>query len=104
MAMSVAMLWRSHNELDWPFANSVADPESRRPRACVHICCFSHMGFAQQTDISCVAPPNMAHRVHLQFLSSRQGKKEVSDYVQQLRTRLAAMQLGLPPEAVQVTI
>ena len=33
MAMSVAMLWRSHNELDWPFANSVADPESRHPRA-----------------------------------------------------------------------
>ena len=38
------------------------------------------------------------------FLASRQGKRELSDYVQELRTLLAAMQLDPLPEAVRVTI
>ena len=38
------------------------------------------------------------------FLSTCQGKKELSDYVQELRTLIAAMQLDPLPELVLVTI
>ena len=38
------------------------------------------------------------------FLSARQGRKELSDYVQELRTLIAAMQLDPLPEMVLVTI
>ena len=38
------------------------------------------------------------------FLSVRQGKKKLSDYVQELRTLIAAMQLDTLPEMVLVTI
>ena len=38
------------------------------------------------------------------FLAARQGKKELSDFVQELRTLIAAMQLEPLPEAVLVTI
>ena len=50
------------------------------------------------------APPNQAYRVRSHFLSSRQGKEKLSDYVQALRTLLAAMQLDPPPEEVRVTM
>uniref|UniRef100_A0AAV1VHB8 Retrotransposon gag domain-containing protein n=1 Tax=Peronospora matthiolae TaxID=2874970 RepID=A0AAV1VHB8_9STRA len=50
------------------------------------------------------SPPNQANRVRSRFLSTRQGKNELSDYVQELRTIMAAMQSDPLPEAVHVTI
>ena len=50
------------------------------------------------------APINQAYRVLSRFLSARQGKKELSDYVQELRTLIAAMQLDPLPEMILVTI
>ena len=50
------------------------------------------------------APPNQAYRVRSRHLSSRHGKKELSDYVQGLKTLVAAMQLDPLPEEVRVTI
>ena len=50
------------------------------------------------------APPNHAYRVRSRFLASRQGNKQLSDYVQELRTLLAAMQLDPLSEEVRVTI
>ena len=50
------------------------------------------------------SPPNRAYRVRSHFLSTRQGKNELTDYVQELRTLMAAMQSDPLPEAVHVTI
>ena len=50
------------------------------------------------------APPTQAYRVRSRFLSTRQGKNELTDYVQEIRTLIAAMQLDSLPEVVCVTV
>ena len=50
------------------------------------------------------SPPNQSYRVRSRFLSTRQGKNELTEYVQELRTLMAAMQSHPLPEAVHVTI
>ncbi|CAI5713542.1 unnamed protein product [Peronospora farinosa] len=45
-----------------------------------------------------------AYRVRSRFLATRQGKKELSDYVQELRSLIAAMQQDPLAEEVRVTI
>ncbi|CAI5714203.1 unnamed protein product [Hyaloperonospora brassicae] len=49
------------------------------------------------------SPPNQAYRVRSRFLSTRQGNNELTDYVQELRTLMAAMQSDPLPETVCVT-
>ena len=50
------------------------------------------------------SPPNQAYHVLSSFLSTRQGKNELTDYVQELRTLMAAMQSDPLPETVYVTV
>ena len=49
-------------------------------------------------------PPNLAYRVRSRFLVCRQGNGELSDFVQELRALLAAMQWDHLSEEVRVTI
>ncbi|KAE9011571.1 hypothetical protein PR001_g15882 [Phytophthora rubi] len=50
------------------------------------------------------SPPNHAYRVRSKFLATGQGKKELVDYVQELRTLIAGMFADPLPEAVTVTV
>ncbi|GMF56514.1 unnamed protein product [Phytophthora fragariaefolia] len=50
------------------------------------------------------ASPNQAYRVRSRFLATRQGKKELVDYVQELRTLIAGMAVDPLSEAVTVSV
>ena len=50
------------------------------------------------------APLNQAYRVRSLFLASRQRMKELSDYVQRLKTLLAAMQMSPLAEEAKATM
>ncbi|GMF44512.1 unnamed protein product [Phytophthora fragariaefolia] len=50
------------------------------------------------------APPNQAYGARSRFLATRQGKKELVDYVQELRTLIAGMAVDPLPEAVTGTV
>ena len=65
---------------------------------------FPTSGLLKQQKSRVFAPPNQAYRVCSRFPSYRKGKKEQSDYVQELRTLIVAMQLDLLPQMFLVTI
>ncbi|KAG3207483.1 hypothetical protein PC128_g96 [Phytophthora cactorum] len=50
------------------------------------------------------APPNQVYRIWSRFLAIRQGKKELLDYVQELRTLIAGTAADPLPEAVTLTV
>ncbi|ETO99493.1 hypothetical protein F441_23092 [Phytophthora nicotianae CJ01A1] len=50
------------------------------------------------------APPNQAYRIRSKFLATRQGKKELLDYVQDLRALIAGTAADPLPELVTVTV
>ncbi|KAG2978241.1 hypothetical protein PC120_g25355 [Phytophthora cactorum] len=50
------------------------------------------------------APPHQAYRIRSRFLATRQGKKELLDYVQELRTLIAGTAVDPLPEAVTLTV
>ncbi|GMF63021.1 unnamed protein product [Phytophthora fragariaefolia] len=65
---------------------------------------FPTWGQLKQQLSRVFAPPNQAYHVRSRFLATCQGKKELVDYVQELRTLIAGTAVGPLPEAVTVTV
>ncbi|KAI9998337.1 hypothetical protein PInf_002719 [Phytophthora infestans] len=65
---------------------------------------FPTWALLKQTLSRVYAPPNQEYRVRSEFLAKRQGKKELLDYVHELRTRIAGMAADPLPVLVTVTI
>ena len=65
---------------------------------------FPTSGLPKKKISRVFAPPNQKYRVRSHFLSARQGKKELLDYVQELRSQIAVMQLDPLSEIVLLTI
>ena len=63
-----------------------------------------NMGVVKEAALRVFALPNQAYRVRSRFLSTRQGKNDLSDYVQELRILIAAMQSDPLPEVVYLTV
>lgn len=56
-------------------------------------------------QMSCMfAPPDQAYRVRSRFLAARQGKKTLGEFIQELRTLIAAMASDPLAEVVKMTI
>lgn len=62
------------------------------------------MGAVIATAFTHVAPPYQAYFTRSRFLSTRQGEKGLSDYVQELLTLIASMQFNSLPEEDRGTI
>ena len=65
---------------------------------------FATWDLLRQQIFQVFASPNQAYRVRLHFLSARHGNKELSDYVQELRPLISAMQIDPIQKMVLVTI
>ena len=100
MSIGAAMLSSESQRVG--LANFITQWLSHRVGTYVQCIC-RHWNSLKRQMSRVFAPPNQGYRVLSRFLSSRQGKKELSDCVQELKTLLAAMQLDPLPEAVQVT-
>ncbi|KAG3189358.1 hypothetical protein PC128_g11800 [Phytophthora cactorum] len=56
-------------------------------------------------QLSRVFPPlNQAYRIQSRFLATQQGKKDLLDYVQELRTLIAGTAADPLPEAITLTV
>ena len=71
-------------------------------RVCGHR--LSHVGRAEAPDFTSICSAKSGYRTRSRFVASRQGKRELGDYVQELRTLIAGMAADPLLEVVTVTV